>query len=50
MPASAVRSLAIQGVQDEYGTLGQVERIARHTGHFNLLSLENCRHSPHREK
>jgi pimeloyl-ACP methyl ester carboxylesterase len=40
--------LAIQGRQDEYGTLEQVERIARQTSHFELLSLENCRHSPRR--
>jgi pimeloyl-ACP methyl ester carboxylesterase len=42
--------LAIQGLQDEYGTLEQVERIARHTGHSELLSLANCRHSPHRDQ
>jgi len=42
--------LAIQGLQDEYGTLEQVQRIARHTDHFDLLSLENCRHSPHRDQ
>jgi pimeloyl-ACP methyl ester carboxylesterase len=42
--------LAIQGLQDEYGTLEQVERIARRTDHFDLLSLENCQHSPHRDQ
>ena len=42
--------LAIQGLQDEYGTLQQVERIAGHTDHFDLLTLENCRHSPHRDQ
>jgi pimeloyl-ACP methyl ester carboxylesterase len=42
--------LAIQGLRDEYGTLEQVERIARQMGHFNLLSLENSRHSPHRDQ
>jgi len=42
--------LAIQGLQDEYGTLEQLERIARHTRHFDLLSLDNCRHSPHRDQ
>ncbi len=42
--------LAIQGLQDEYGTLEQVERIARQTRHFELLTLDECRHSPHRDQ
>jgi pimeloyl-ACP methyl ester carboxylesterase len=42
--------LAIQGLQDEYGTLEQVARIGGYTDRFDLLTLENCRHSPHRDR
>jgi pimeloyl-ACP methyl ester carboxylesterase len=42
--------LTIQGLQDEYGTLEQVERIALQVERFELLLLENCRHSPQREQ
>jgi pimeloyl-ACP methyl ester carboxylesterase len=44
--------LAIQGVDDEYGTMEQIERIAR--GAVNteveLLKVADCRHSPHRDQ
>jgi pimeloyl-ACP methyl ester carboxylesterase len=43
--------LAIQGVDDEYGTMGQVQAIARQSGGLvEILSLANCRHSPHRDQ
>jgi pimeloyl-ACP methyl ester carboxylesterase len=42
--------LAIQGLQDEYGTVVQVERIAQQARRCELLLLENCRHSPHRDQ
>jgi len=42
--------LAIQGLRDEYGTLEQIERIARHVSRFERLTLETCRHSPHRDR
>jgi pimeloyl-ACP methyl ester carboxylesterase len=42
--------LAIQGVDDEYGTLAQVEGIARRLGRCELLELEACGHSPHRDQ
>lgn len=42
--------LAIQGEDDEYGTLEQVESIARTAPHARLLSLTACRHSPHRDQ
>jgi len=42
--------LALQGLQDEYGTLEQVERIARHVPHCERLTLDRCRHSPHRDQ
>jgi pimeloyl-ACP methyl ester carboxylesterase len=43
--------LAIQGADDEYGTLAQIEAIARGVaGPFERLVLANCRHSPHRDQ
>jgi pimeloyl-ACP methyl ester carboxylesterase len=42
--------LAIQGEQDEYGTMEQVESIARSAPHVELLRLGDCRHSPHRDQ
>lgn len=42
--------LAIQGEDDEYGTLEQVEGIARLVPHARLLVLPGCGHSPHREQ
>lgn len=43
--------LAIQGVDDEYGTLAQIDTILKHAaGPVELLKLENCAHSPHRDQ
>ena len=42
--------LAIQGVDDEYGTLEQIRGIARRTPRTTLLELEDCGHSPHRDQ
>jgi pimeloyl-ACP methyl ester carboxylesterase len=43
--------LAIQGFDDQYGTMAQLEAIARQTGGpIELLRLDNCRHSPHRDQ
>jgi len=42
--------LAIQGLQDEYGTLEQVGAMSRQAPHFEQLLLNNCRHSPHRDQ
>lgn len=42
--------LAIQGVDDQYGTPGQVDTIVRGVGaKARGLMIENCRHAPHRE-
>ena len=41
--------LAVQGVDDEYGTLEQIRGIARRVPHTQLLELTDCRHSPHRD-
>jgi pimeloyl-ACP methyl ester carboxylesterase len=43
--------LAIQGFDDEYGTMAQLDAIARQTGGpIELLCLAACRHSPHRDQ
>jgi benzoate-CoA ligase len=51
LPAIRCPVLAIQGVEDEYGTLEQIDLIARSAAApVELKMLENCRHSPHRDQ
>ena len=42
--------LAIQGIQDEYGTLAQIRDIQRHVAHTQLLELADRGHAPHRDQ
>lgn len=45
--------LAIQGEDDEYGTMAQVEAVAAQASAspgVELLKLADCRHSPHRDQ
>jgi pimeloyl-ACP methyl ester carboxylesterase len=42
--------LVVQGEDDEYGTMAQVNAIARHVPHVRLLKLAACGHSPHRDQ
>lgn len=42
--------LAIQGESDPYGTMAQIDDIARHVPHAQLLKLPNCGHSPHKDQ
>jgi pimeloyl-ACP methyl ester carboxylesterase len=42
--------LAVQGLDDEYGTLAQIRGIARRLPHTELLELAACGHSPHRDQ
>ena len=43
--------LAIQGHGDEYGTMAQLDEIARHVaGPCELLKLEDCGHAPFRDQ
>jgi pimeloyl-ACP methyl ester carboxylesterase len=43
--------LVIQGCEDQYGTMKQVEAIQRQaSGTVEVLALENCRHSPQRDQ
>lgn len=50
LPRISCPILAIQGEDDEYGSLEQIERIARHAADVDLLKLKDCRHSPHRDQ
>lgn len=42
--------LAIQGEDDEYGTMQQIERIARLAPDVELLKLPRCGHASHRDQ
>ena len=42
--------LAVQGVNDEYGTLEQVRGIARVAPQCQVVELAGCGHSPHRDQ
>jgi pimeloyl-ACP methyl ester carboxylesterase len=42
--------LAVQGVDDEYGTLAQIRGIAHRVPRARLLELPACGHSPHRDQ
>ncbi len=42
--------LAVQGVDDEYGTLEQIRGIARALPGAQLLEIPACGHSPHRDQ
>ncbi|MEP7182916.1 MAG: alpha/beta hydrolase [Betaproteobacteria bacterium] len=50
LPRVACPVLAIQGVDDEYGTLDQLARIGRGIADAELVELPDCRHSPHRDQ
>ena len=42
--------LAVQGANDEYGTMQQVLGIAQRLPQTELLALPDCGHSPHRDQ
>jgi pimeloyl-ACP methyl ester carboxylesterase len=50
LPSIRCPILAIQGEDDEYGTMEQIASIARAARHTRLLALPRCRHSPHRDQ
>jgi pimeloyl-ACP methyl ester carboxylesterase len=51
LPAIQCPVLAIQGAEDEYGTMAQVEAIARQVGGAcEIVRVEACGHSPHRDR
>jgi len=42
--------MAVQGVDDAYGTLEQIRGIARKVPQCELLELQACGHSPHKDQ
>jgi pimeloyl-ACP methyl ester carboxylesterase len=50
LPDISCPILAVQGEQDEYGTMQQIERLTHGAaGRVERLILPNCGHSPHRD-
>ncbi|CCK81308.1 alpha/beta fold hydrolase [Desulfobacula toluolica] len=45
-----VPMLAIQGKDDQYGTVRHIHSIRRHVNHARTCLIDNCRHSPHLEQ
>ncbi len=50
LPSIDCPVLAIQGLDDEYGTLEQIRGIAQRVPQTELLEIANCGHSPHRDQ
>jgi len=50
LPEVACPVLAIQGLDDEYGTIEQIERIERSVADLRRVELAQCGHSPHRDQ
>jgi pimeloyl-ACP methyl ester carboxylesterase len=50
LAAISCPTLVIQGEDDEYGTLAQVEAIRRRVPATQTLILPHCGHSPHRDQ
>ncbi len=50
LPRVACPVLAIQGEDDEYGTMDQMHRIGAKVADVELLRLPGCRHSPHKDR
>src|SRR5436309_8859679 len=51
LPQIGCPVLAVQGCDDEYGTMAQFDEIARRVkGSCELLKLENCGHAPFRDQ
>jgi pimeloyl-ACP methyl ester carboxylesterase len=50
LPRIACPVLAIQGEDDEYGTMEQMRRIGAQVRDVELLALQDCRHSPQRDQ
>jgi len=50
LPSIRCPILAIQGLDDQYGTMAQIEGIAERVPGTSLLKLAGCGHSPHRDQ
>ncbi|HYS15169.1 MAG TPA: alpha/beta hydrolase, partial [Burkholderiaceae bacterium] len=42
--------LAVQGYDDEYGTMAQIDRVTLGAPQAQLLKLAACGHAPHRDQ
>lgn len=49
LPAIRRPLLAVQGYDDHYGTMEQIDTIAAQVRHARLAKLDACGHSPHRD-
>lgn len=51
LPRISCPTLVIQGLEDQYGTMAQVEAIRKQSGGpVEVLALEDCKHSPQRDQ
>ncbi len=50
LPQISAPVLAVQGEDDEYGTMAQLDSIATHVPHAHQLRLAACGHAPHRDQ
>ena len=50
LPSIEAPVLAVQGLDDEYGTLAQIHGIASRVAQSELLELASCGHSPHKDQ
>ena len=50
LPEIACPVLTIQGLDDEYGTIEQIDRIARGVPQLRRIELAQCGHTPHRDR
>lgn len=50
VPRITAPILAIQGEDDEYATMEQIDRIAKLGRDVELVKLADCRHSPHNDQ
>jgi pimeloyl-ACP methyl ester carboxylesterase len=50
LPRIACPAVVIQGEQDEYGTMEQVERIRRGVRDLEVVTVDSAGHAPHRDR
>jgi pimeloyl-ACP methyl ester carboxylesterase len=50
LPSIRCPVLAVQGHDDEYGTMAQIDHLAAGVAQAQLVKLANCGHSPHRDQ
>ena len=50
LPSIKCPVFAVQGYEDEYGTMAQVEDLSQRIPHAKLLKLRGCGHSAHRDQ